>query len=147
MNLESNQDGAKPLVALCPAGQCCMHRMRSAMPLSLQEQTRLQGMNGGQISRMLDMAAMHLAVLNCDVCLALSLLAFCCCHIGVKLLLQWDNSQPALMLLERAEYSCNTNSDTAESGAVLQVQASSTARGGSGAGSRQGWQACSKVCC
>ena len=124
-----------------------LHGMRLAMPLSLQEWTRLQGINGGQTSMMLDMAAMHLAVLNGDIRLALSLLAVCCCHIGVKLLLQWDSGQPALLLLDRAGCSCNTDGATAESGAsVLQVQACSTSRGGSGVGSRQEWHACSKVC-
>ena len=34
------------------------------------------------------MAATHLAVLDGDICLALSLLAVCCCHIGVELLLR-----------------------------------------------------------
>ena len=48
------------------------------------------------------MAAMHLAVLDGDVCLALGLLAVCCCHIGVELLLQWGNGQSALLLPERA---------------------------------------------
>lgn len=48
------------------------------------------------------MAAMHLAVLDGDICLALGLLAVCCCHIGVEFLLQMGDGQPALLLPEGA---------------------------------------------
>lgn len=70
------------------------------------------------------MAAMHLAVLDGDVCLALGLLAVCCCHIGVEFLLQMGDGQPALLLPEGPGYhSCSTDSGTAEAGAsVMHVQ-------------------------